>query len=178
MPTRIVRVVNNTCITLQYHNTESDHKTVLKSSWARSHREHNTDGPLPTSDFHDDTVPWHPQLYRDRNTDKFIKISFGQAEIYIMVLRNRFCFVGPVYSTVPAGTYTDGIYGDYLPKDGQYVLRVDEAVEGKTNVARLTILKYDEEKYTVTNGCIESSALESMDIVAGPVTMLMFGPKK
>ncbi|KAJ4480215.1 hypothetical protein J3R30DRAFT_3470360 [Lentinula aciculospora] len=55
MPIGIIQVMNNTSRTLHYRNLESGHTITIKPKT----EQYENHGWIPTSIFHDDTVPYY-----------------------------------------------------------------------------------------------------------------------
>lgn len=128
MPVRIVQVTNNTNHTLHYHNNETGHNILISPK--------TEDGMIPTSDYHDDTVP-----FSDKN-NIIVKLDDGLA-VEISDHNGELRVVGPINGT---GEREDTKF-DTLEDGGQYVLRVDEGGEEKT--CYFSLLEYgDEDEYT------------------------------
>ncbi|KIJ59622.1 hypothetical protein HYDPIDRAFT_170696 [Hydnomerulius pinastri MD-312] len=158
MPVGIVQVMNNTSRTLHYHNLESGHNININPKT----QQYENDGWIPSSNFHDDRVP-----FRSSNHIK-VWLDNGPA-VEISDDNWKFCIVGPVNYSSETAVYRCGS----LDHGGKYILRLDGVDDGKTKNCGLTFLKY-EDKYQVTAGHIASQLIQHAAPLVALVLMAIF----
>lgn len=157
MTVSIVQVMNNTSRTLNYNNLVTGYKFDI----APKTQQYENDGWIPSSNFHDDTVPAYD--YSEPTSHIELKLDNGP-RVDISEDDSRFRIVGPVDGT---SERAEDWYGS-LESGGQYILRVDEVNDGQAKRAGLSFLKY-EDKYKVSAGYIVSQVIQH----AGPLVALV-----
>src|SRR6188768_1105089 len=158
MPVGIVQVMNNTSRTLHYENLESGHKIDIDP---RTYQyDHN--GWIPSSRFHDDTVPFRGSNHINVWLNNGPKVEISDNSW-------KFCLVGPVSY---ANERAESSYGS-LVNGGQYILRLDEINDGWTTNCGFTFLKY-EDKYKVTGKYVASQVIQHAVPIIAIVLMAIF----
>lgn len=128
MPIRIIQVTNNTNDTHHCHNIETGHNILIVPK--------TEDGSIPTSDYHDDTIPLSDKNHIIVKLDDRLAVEISDHNGELRVVR-------PINGT---GERADAKF-DTLKDGVQSVLREDEDGEEKT--CHFSLLEYgDEDEYT------------------------------
>ncbi|KAF8957608.1 hypothetical protein BDZ97DRAFT_1762864 [Flammula alnicola] len=165
MPVAIVQVVNNTSRTVNYQNTRTGYKisvpprpTQWNPNW------------LPSSSFSNDTTPFRGtgrvEVWLSEPGDNTKK----GPTVEISDHNWQFSMVGPVSYSQPQ-TRVESWHGN-LSNGGQYILRLDEAYDGRTRCA-FTFLRY-RNWLKFESGYITSQSLGEAAVVAGLILMAIF----
>lgn len=158
MPVGIVQVMNNTSRTVHYHNLQTGHKIDIIP---KTDQYENNDW-IPSSNFHDDTVPY--------TSTSHIEVKLDDGPVVDISDHNwKFHMVGPVDGT---SEREEAEYGS-LTNGGKYILRLDEVDDGRVKRCAFSFLQY-EGKYKVTAGYIAAQLIQHAAPVVALVLMAIF----
>ncbi|KDR77668.1 hypothetical protein GALMADRAFT_209946 [Galerina marginata CBS 339.88] len=158
MPVGIVEVVNNTNGVLHYQNTESGYSFTVNP---KTHIASDSDGWIPKSVFHDDTVPYD-------SSGKFINIWIGDGpKLQITDSDWQFLVRGPSDFVGHMGTTRIGS----LSNGGQYIVKVDPDLGTD---AQLSFIKYEKSKFQTTDaGQVISNTYLTLGEMIGKVILAL-----